>query len=810
MSTHNNEKDTKALEIIKNEKVITKIRLATLLQCSEKTAQRRLKKWNAYTSYNKNSQFYTLPIIPQFDESGLWKFKGIFFSKYGNLKNTVEAIIERSTAGLSAFELTEILGLPVHTFLSNFKNTINIRIEKYEKLNIYFSGNNDIYAKQSIKRYQIVQSSLNLPSDLDAIFILAELINHPDDSMEQLAQRIHRKNVSIDEISNLLNYHGLIEKNVGFLAIRCLKFHQERVTKNIESKKLFPNIPILKFVHNNTICSCGNKLKVLKTREKMVSTLEIGDFQAHETILYCEQCQCTYPCDELQKLVPTGCKFGFDVLVHVGNSIFLQCRNEKEIKAELSTKNINISNREIGYLSKRFIIYLMLAHKEIKPQIKEFLQAGGGYILHIDGTCEGDSPHLITALDEITGIVLGNVKLPSENTDMLIPFFRKLQQDYGDPIASVHDMGKGIMAAINEVFPLVKNFVCHFHFLRDIGKDLLEHEHSLIRNALKNSKIRSKLREKRQKLKSVIEDDSKLVLCLNDYIDGNFSFLTSTIATYTLILWILDSSSELSGYGFPFDQTHLVFYTRVEKAYATVQKIKNITTDNQTISQLQKILATVVDDENLKNTVQKMREKVAVFEQLRCAMRIAIPAKKQGLKDLGDNISIKSVKTKVTAFRNSSEFSIQVSKDKAYQNMQKQIDKYWAKLFADPITVTTKIGETIKIQPQRTNNILEQFFRAIKYMYRKKSGRNKLTKTLKAMIADTTLVKNLENPQYMEILLKDKNNLVELFAEIDVQLVRMELKENQSEQVMPLHLKKALRKPNFPTQLVELIETQSN
>jgi hypothetical protein len=341
--------------------------------------------------------------------------------------------------------------------------------------------NNDIYAKQSAKRYKIINSRLSWTEDLDAITILVELINHPDDRVEQLAQRVHRKNVnaSIDEISNLLNYHDLIEKNVGFLPIRCLKFHQERVAKNIEPKKLFPNTPILKFVHDNSVCSCGNKLKVLKTREKMVSTLEIGDFQAHETILYCEQCQRTYLCDELRKLVPMGCKFGFDVLVHIGKSMFLQCHNEKDIKAELFTKNIDISNREIGYLSKRFIIYLILAHKEIKPQIKEFLQASGGYILHVDGTCEGDSPHLITALDEITGIVLGNVKLPSENTDMLIPFFRQLQQDYGDPIALVHDMGKGIMAAINEVFPLVKNFVCHF--LRDIGKDLLEHENSLIR-----------------------------------------------------------------------------------------------------------------------------------------------------------------------------------------------------------------------------------------------------------------------------------------------------------------------------------------
>lgn len=280
-----------------------------------------------------------------------------------------------------------------------------------------------------------------------------------------------------------------------------------------------------------------------------------------------------------------------------------------------------------------------------------------------------------------------------------------------------------------------------------------------------------------------------------------------TIATYVLILWILDSDSELDGYGFPFDQAYLVFYSRIEKIYVTIQKLKNATTDNQAIFQLQKILATIVDDENLTKTVQQMREKVAIFEQLRKAMRIAIPAEKQGLKDLGNKISIKSVKTKVTAFRN--KLKKKASKNEAYQNMLKQLDKYWEKLFVAPITVTTKTG-TILIQPQRTNNVLEQFFRAIKHMYRKKSGRNKLTKTIKAMIADTPLVKNLENPQYMEILLKGKNNLIERFAEIDVQLVRIELKENQSEQIIPLHLKKALRKSNFPTQLIELAETQSN
>jgi hypothetical protein len=32
-------------------------------------------------------------------------------------------------------------------------------------------------------------------------------------------------------------------------------------------------------------------------------------------------------------------------------------------------------------------------------------------------------------------------------------------------------MGVGIMASVKEVFPGVPDFICHFHFLRDLGKN---------------------------------------------------------------------------------------------------------------------------------------------------------------------------------------------------------------------------------------------------------------------------------------------------------------------------------------------------
>ena len=100
-----------------------------------------------------------------------------------------------------------------------------------------------------------------------------------------------------------------------------------------------------------------------------------------------------------------------------------------------------------------------------------------------------------------------------------------------------------------------------------------------------------------------------------------------------------------------------------------------------------------------------------------------------------------------------------------------QLDKYWEKLFADPITVQTATGP-IQIQPQRTNNLLEQFFRDLKRGNRRKTGNKSCGRMLRTMLAETPLVKNLQNADYMKILLKDKTSLADIFAEIEIETLR--------------------------------------
>lgn len=580
----------------------------------------------------------------------------------------------------------------------------------------------------------------------------------------------------------------------------------DHLSKGISSQSLFPKAPRLRFIAEQPCC-CGSRCQVRKSEQRTIFTLEIGKFHADESQFFCESCQQIYHSQELRELVAPQCNYGFDVLVYVGQALFLRCGNEKRVQEELSEKNIPISLREIGYLGKKFIVYLALTHQEGQEKMKRFFMGQGGYILHLDGTCEGDSPHLITTLDALSNMVLDTVKLPSENAKQLIPFLSNLKAVYGNPVAIVHDMGSAIAQAIESVFPGIADFICHFHFLRDLGKDLFGYEYSRIRDDLAQHKIRRQLGQTKKKLKQTIDETSELTQCLEEYLKGHQGGkpkvkLLPPVRAYILIVWVLEAKCELNGFGFPFDRLHFVFYQRLQAVNPAMKKLTQVTMLKNLLAPLSPLIAKTIKDPSLQCMSLRMKEKVHIFEQLREAMRLASPQSKKGLNDDGDEGEMASIQKRLIQFRQSEELKRLASEDGAYQKMLKQIDKYWEKLFAEPIVVKTAEG-LITIQPQRTNNILERLFRDLKRSGRKKNGTHSLRKSLNSMIAETPLVKNLENPHYMNLILNGKKSLAERFAQIDVQKVRQELKENQKQiQDLPAKMREIAKIPNLPKKLI--------
>jgi len=597
------------------------------------------------------------------------------------------------------------------------------------------------------------------------------------------------------------------KKNAGLSVVKLLHRYIHHVVFPLSLKNLFFQRHTLYFRPVQSLCSCGKTLTVRKTYSRSLASLAIGAFHAHVTQLTCSHCKKIYESEELQTIVPPNGKFAFDVMVYVGDALFMRCRNGKEIQSELSERNINISRREIDHLGRRFIVYLALAHEQGQEKLKGFMGSQGGYILHLDGTCEGDSPHLMTSMDERSKIVLGNVKLPSENADQLIPFLQKIRQAYGEPIAMVHDMGAAILKAVKEVFPKIPDYICHFHFLKDIGKDLFGHDYSTIRRHLKSHVIRSYLRKSAKGLKNAIDADLSAQHCLHDYLENKPLHeakmpLIPLVMVYLIICWILEAKQYSHGFGFPFDRPHFDFYHRLQEAYPDLHGLMPKMAENALLLPLAPIRK-VLADQALASTVLRMQDKVSIVDQLREAMRIAQPDSGKGLNDEGDP-DITTIKERVTQFRHSAEIKKLAATNIAYRKMLKQIDKYWDKLFADPIQVATNTG-TVTLQPQRTKNILEKFFRDLKLSNRKRSGNHALSKTLKTMMAQTPLVRNLENPQYMEIILNGKASLAERFAEIDVIQVREAHAEAlKSTQRYPRKMTEIFNISHLPRKLVEM------
>jgi len=549
---------------------------------------------------------------------------------------------------------------------------------------------------------------------------------------------------------------------------------------------------------------------------RTVSTLHVGQFRAKEVFLICESCTHMYRSDELCALVPPGANFGYDVMAYAAQALLLRHRNEEEVVAELAKQGVRISPRAVSLLGMKFIVYLAIAHQRLAPEISADMQSRGGYVCHLDATCEGRDPLLMSSIDSLSEIVLGNVKLPAEDEKHIVPFLERIKKTFGVPLALVHDMGRGILKAIAEVFPDVPDFICHFHFLRDIGKDFLGAEYDTIRKRLSYHGISAKLRYRTKRLKTAMDRNPQSIEALETGIDGaglptDAFELVPVVNTYALIQWALRGKADGHGYGFPFDRTHLAFAKRLRHLNADVERIKGIFLrgewrDNDPYFKIHAALQPIMKDTALWKAVDALEEKIIVFEKLRAAMRIAPQSGRNGLNDEGRQGNIRTIEGRVKKFRAWLTRRKDYLKNSDARKMIEQIDRYWEKLFADPIIVQTASGP-ILIQPQRTNNILEQFFRNLKRGNRRRTGNASSSRMLRTILAETPLVQNLKNPHYMNILLDGKTSIEEVIAEIEIDTLRKAFRTAQDvPEKLPSTLKPIIAMHNFPEKLVAMIE----
>ena len=599
-----------------------------------------------------------------------------------------------------------------------------------------------------------------------------------------------------------------------------MHFYQQQAEAQIAPGKLFEEIPKLKFRAEQKNCPIDNKpLLVQKTGERTIKSVGIGSFKAHHTVLYCNHhpelgCWCS---EELAQLAPEGSNVAYNVIVEVGKLRFMENRQVAEIQEILMIKHdIILSISEIELLIDKFIFYVAAVHQQSIHLIREQIKAQGGYILHIDATCEGDSPRLLSSIDSVSGFVLYSAKISSENKDEIAAFLQQIYLYFGRPHAVVSDMSKAIQAAVAEVFGHIPHYICHFHFLAAIGKLLFEKEHDALRKALSKAGISGKLKAISKQLSKKFDAFSS-----NDietYLATPEKLGTTTEATemlvYYLILWILDHGSEGNGYGFPFDQRYLNFYQRLQDAQELLKEVKNYyatTADNDAmVWQLYHLIQTIASDSALKRTVKLFKTKLSVFSQLRQALAVAPQSTSNGLRKSSQEVSCQEsekIKTAVERFMQSLELQINQTNDKAlrssFTSVKERMLKYWDKLFADPFIVEVN-GAQKMFFIHRTNNIMEQQFRLFAYSYRRVHGNRSIRRNLENIPEYLPLVANLKNPDYVKLVFCDESNIAKKFSEIDVNIIRKMATRHQSNKknlVSKKIKRNVLRQPQFKNQL---------
>jgi len=208
-----NSKPTLANKLFHKEKCLTIKDLSRVLEYSDRSVQRLLKKLGYYSSFTHNGKWYTLENIPEFDENGLWFYQGIGFSKWRNLTTTILYLVENSVKGLTASNLSSILSSSCPPILNKIYKACKINRVKTSRGFIYISMNS------ATKKRQLnnLNKAAILPhlSDTDKINILAEHIRNPDRTCMELASQVKKKsgiNCGAEMIKNLFLQLGLEKK----------------------------------------------------------------------------------------------------------------------------------------------------------------------------------------------------------------------------------------------------------------------------------------------------------------------------------------------------------------------------------------------------------------------------------------------------------------------------------------------------------------------------------------------------------------------------------------------------------------------
>ncbi|MFH1184739.1 MAG: hypothetical protein V1755_06825 [Chloroflexota bacterium] len=547
--------------------------------------------------------------------------------------------------------------------------------------------------------------------------------------------------------------------------------------------------------------ACGGPMQVQKTMLHTGKTIRHGTFQVRETVRVCAaQCRessgslvTRRPQSVIEQLLPNS-MVGYDVMVLVGRQRFLHHRQREEIRRDLFAQHgIDLSTGEVSRLARLFLQYLETLHEARIAKMRETIATDGGYPLHIDATGEDGKGTLLVALAGWRRWVLDAWKVPTEHADLILPALRSVVERFGPPCAIMRDLGKPMISAaedlVEELDEEVRLLSCHLHFVRDVGKDLLDSPHGELRERFRQHKIRPGLaalaRDLGRKLGEDVAEARKDLRAWQGQEEEGHKVPEGKAGLATvraLAQWVLDYHDDGNDQGFPFDRPYHDLHERCVTARRAVDAFWRTPPEDEEVcralNRLGRVLEPIVRERLFVETAQKLRQRAGLLDELRQALRLVpksggrnavapLPARPvpEAIAELNDiQTAVKDLVASLKQRR--PERGPAQDLREAIDTILAHLQTHGESLWGHVVSLSTPDGKIIRIV-DRTNNILEGAFGDIKQGERRRSGRKILTQDFENLPAAAALTRNLNCPDYVTILCGSLDRLDKAFAQLD-------------------------------------------
>ena len=356
---------------------------------------------------------------------------------------------------MTARELEELLHVAnVKPTLTHLSGQGRLRRAKIAGGMVYFAGEPWRHQQQLQRREteaaarRVIQP---LPDPQHVIALLVEIIRHPRQTPRQWARRLIHQGIRLPTARDSSGARPLStvrkKRALEFLKVRgqLLRTWSGPLPKAGQ----LPADYLLEVASEHAVCQiCGGRLRRQRSSTRYPRGAILGQPRVRYVEKKCVLCGKIHRPETYHQVVPPQGNYAFDLIVEVGLARFRQHWQNGEIQAELLARyGLRLPCSTINELAHTFLDCLAATHQARAPQLRKRLEDDGGYVLHVDGTCEPGTDTVFNAVAGNRGWTLEGAKMSGEDVTQIAGLLRRCVASFGTPLAVVRDLSPQIESA---------------------------------------------------------------------------------------------------------------------------------------------------------------------------------------------------------------------------------------------------------------------------------------------------------------------------------------------------------------------------